>query len=575
MVVATNTVAQRFEDVQAGVPINATIPLYDESEAFVYYGKASLVAVQNVDYTVTLGEDFNTFEVTPTAALIEKIDALISADPTETNYITVRRTLGYTTEATPAGVRNTQFTSDEFDRLAMKLMQLSEAVERTFSLPPSAVGGAVNLQLAGLEPGHVLMANEDGTAFVPGPDASAVADANANAVAAEQSAIEAAASAAAALAKENSMLRWRGAWQAGVAYAPSDIVHAAGSAFVCVVAHTAGTGEDWFTVWNVFAAQGAAGPGTGDMLKSENLSGLTNKAFARNNLELNALASATLTGTKNATTVLHGDDAYRPLLASYLVTLTASGTWNKPAGYADNALVIIEMWGGGGGGGHDGGGQYRAGGGGGGGYTRVELPYSSIAASCAYTIGAGGTTGDWGGGNGGNTVFAINGSWTETAYGGGGGAGGAVPSKGGGGGGRYQAGQHGDQGGGGLHNGGSGAAGDARYKAGFDGGGGGGGSGYKPQTGGQNNPVPAEAATRGGCAVEGGGGGGSCGANAGDNGPRTPGLAAGGFGGRGGWGAWGGAAEAGVTPGGGGGANGGGGTAGAGARGEIRIRIIP
>lgn len=432
-----------------------------------------------------------------------------------------------------------------WDRLTMSLQELAGKLKLTMSLPPGSDESLTIEQLV------------------------------AASSAAEAAAIAAANSAASAAAKENSMLRWRGAWQTGVAYAPSDIVHAAGSSYVCLVAHTAGTGEDWLTVWGLFAAQGAAGSGTGDMLKSENLSGLTNKAFARNNLELNALASATLTGTKNANTVLHGDDAYRPLLASYSTTLTASGTWNKPAGYAGSALVIIEMWGGGGGGGHDGGGSYRAGGGGGGGYTRVELPYSSIAASCAYTIGAGGTTGIWGGGNGGNTVFAIDGSWTETAYGGGGGAGGASLPMGGGGGGRYEAGQHGDQGGGGLHNGGSGAAGDARYKAGFDGGGGGGGSGYKPQSGGANNPVPAVAATRGGCAVEGGGGGGSCGANAGDNGPRTPGWSAGGFGGRGGWGAWGGAAEAGVIPGGGGGANGGGGIAGAGARGEIRIRIIP
>lgn len=392
-------------------------------------------------------------------------------------------------------------------------------------------------------------------------------------------ALAAQASEQAAQDAENSLLEWAGAWATATPYKPSDIVFegTSGSSYVCVVAHTSGTFSTDLAAnrWALFAQRGSTGSGAGDMNNSDNLSGLTNKAVARSNLELNALASAALTGTKNATTVLHGDDAYRPLLASYLVTLTASGTWNKPAGYADNALVIIEMWGGGGGGGHDGGGSYRAGGGGGGGYARVELPYVSVAASCAYTIGAGGTTGVWGGGNGGNTVFAINGGWTETAYGGGGGAGGAVPSKGGGGGGRYEAGQHGDQGGGGLHNGGSGAAGDARYKAGFDGGGGGGGSGYKPQTGGSNNPVPAEAATRGGCAVEGGGGGGSCGANAGDNGPRTPGWAAGGFGGRGGWGAWGGAAEAGVTPGGGGGANGGGGIAGAGARGEIRIRIIP
>lgn len=150
-----------------------------------------------------------------------------------------------------------------WDRLTMSLQELAGKLKLTMSLPPGSDESLTIEQL--------LAASS----------------------AAEAAAIAAANSAASAAAKENSMLRWRGAWQTGVAYAPSDIVHATGSSYVCLVAHTAGTGEDWLTVWGLFAAQGAAGAGTGDMLKSENLSGLTDVSMARANLGLPQLLCQT------------------------------------------------------------------------------------------------------------------------------------------------------------------------------------------------------------------------------------------------------------------------------------------
>jgi hypothetical protein len=133
------------------------------------------------------------------------------------------------------------------------------------------------------------------------------ADALAAAAAAEASAVAAAASAASALAKENSMLRWRGTWVTATAYAPSDIVFNSGSSYICVVAHTSGTfGTDLgANRWALFAQQGAAGAGTGDMLKSENLSGLANVATARANLGAQ-LADAKLTALA-APTYIRGD----------------------------------------------------------------------------------------------------------------------------------------------------------------------------------------------------------------------------------------------------------------------------
>lgn len=193
MVVSVETVAKRYEDVAAGVPISVTIPAYEASDIYVYYGSASLLAVQVTDYTVELGGDFETFTITPTASLIAKIDALIAADPTEENYITVRRALDYKTDATPDGVRYTPFTSREFDRNAMRDAQLAEKLARALVLSPNFVGDEPLLELQSVEPGRALTVNDAGTAIIPGPNAADIADAQANAE------IAAAAAAAAAL----------------------------------------------------------------------------------------------------------------------------------------------------------------------------------------------------------------------------------------------------------------------------------------------------------------------------------------------------------------------------------------
>lgn len=134
MVVATEIVARRYEDVSADTPISVDIPAYLASDIYVYYGKASLHATPAVDFTVSLADDFDTFTITPTASLIAKMQALMAGDPSETNSITVRRRLPYTTEATPAGVRYTPFTSREFDRNSMRDMQLRDQGARAVRL---------------------------------------------------------------------------------------------------------------------------------------------------------------------------------------------------------------------------------------------------------------------------------------------------------------------------------------------------------------------------------------------------------------------------------------------------------
>jgi hypothetical protein len=202
---------------------------------------------------------------------------------------------------------------------------------------------------------------------------------------------------------------------------------------------------------------------------------------------------------------------------------TASGTWTKPGGLDDDAMVFVELWAAGGGGAS----TNAGGGGGGGGWIGAWFRAGALPASVSVTIGAGGGVG----GNGGNTTFGS----LLTAFGGLG----ATATNG--------------------ARGGSAAAG-GRFGAGAEqtdtalngndatteNGGGGGG------------PGPGAGPGRdGGNALRGGGGGGGRGAGGGlGNGGTSV------FGGNGGAGN-----SAGSAPGGGGGRNA------AGARGEARVWI--
>jgi hypothetical protein len=196
-------------------------------------------------------------------------------------------------------------------------------------------------------------------------------------------------------------------------------------------------------------------------------------------------------------------------------TFTASGTWIKPAGIADNSLVLVECWGGGGGGA---GSSSFKGGGGGGAYVWRWLQADQVGATEPVQVGAGGAATGNPGGTGGTSSFGAH----VVAYGGGGGWGSGIAGQGGPGGGGGWAGAGGagadglagasgpvhtimfGGGGGGL---GSSAPGSGQ-KAGYGGGGGGGsgaGSAGGTSTFGGNGGGAGEA----GAARGGGGGGGA------------------------------------------------------------------
>lgn len=156
---------------------------------------------------------------------------------------------------------------------------------------PSLVGN-MNVELARLWSSVIEIKREvsralrgfDDLSPVDGVDLETVAAAEDYALSAEASATAAAASEAAALAAENSLLEWKNAWLTATAYAPSDLVQQDGNTYVCVEAHTSGTFSTDLAAlkWELFAAKGASGAGTGDVVAANNGSEFNATSFAAN-----------------------------------------------------------------------------------------------------------------------------------------------------------------------------------------------------------------------------------------------------------------------------------------------------
>lgn len=91
---------------------------------------------------------------------------------------------------------------------------------------------------------------------------------------------------------------YRGAWATATEYLKNNIVYESdnGASYIALSNHTSGTFSTDLGAakWGLLALRGSAGTGTGDMLKSENLSGLANNTTARSNLGAQTL-DATLT----------------------------------------------------------------------------------------------------------------------------------------------------------------------------------------------------------------------------------------------------------------------------------------
>lgn len=108
-----------------------------------------------------------------------------------------------------------------------------------------------------------------------------------------------------------SFLNWREAWAVATDYVQNDGVKFAGSSYICLVSHTSvdfaadlAAGK-----WDILAEKGIDGTGTGDMLASNNLSELTNKATARSNLGLDSAAQAAVSDFATSAQGVKADSA--------------------------------------------------------------------------------------------------------------------------------------------------------------------------------------------------------------------------------------------------------------------------
>lgn len=163
------------------------------------------------------------------------------------------------------------------------------------------------------------------------------------------------------------VLVWRGTWVIGAEYAPYNLSINSGTTYLCVTGHTAGASFSTdlaLGYWEVFAARGATGAGTGDLLAANNLSEV-DPATARANIgaaESGSNGSIThLTGIESITAaetpVAGADFIYfmdtsdgaklKKATASSLVGVFASGTrtsFNQtaaPIGWTKDTTVAL------------------------------------------------------------------------------------------------------------------------------------------------------------------------------------------------------------------------------------------
>lgn len=164
------TVARR-DDIIADVPITVPIKLYDADRVFVYYGLARVAAVNGSDYVVTLSsvDDYESFVLTPTAALITKINQLIALYPSEINVIFISRESDLLSDFSDTDAFLRERIRREFDRDLMRIQELRALADRAIKLPAGET--ATDLPSADVRAGMLLGFDEDGNPVVaePGP----------------------------------------------------------------------------------------------------------------------------------------------------------------------------------------------------------------------------------------------------------------------------------------------------------------------------------------------------------------------------------------------------------------------
>jgi hypothetical protein len=128
MAVDNTNVELTFSGIVAATPIDVDIMCYSADHVKVYYGATRVLATPGTHYSVTLSpDDYDSFTVTPTTALVNAVAAIDEDDTSGTIY--VRRALPYTTDFQPSDAFIRERIVREADRTIMRFQQIDLAVD--------------------------------------------------------------------------------------------------------------------------------------------------------------------------------------------------------------------------------------------------------------------------------------------------------------------------------------------------------------------------------------------------------------------------------------------------------------
>lgn len=202
-------------------------------------------------------------------------------------------------------------------QIAANFQALRDALDNTVSRD----GSTPNTMEADLDLNNNSIINADSvecnTVIVNGVDlGTSVVSAQTSATAAATSAADAATSADEASTSASSIQAiaaqipiWQGAWVDATPYEATDAVETDGSSYICTASHTSatatnkpGSGSNWGDYWDLLAAKGSPGAGTGDVIAANAGSEYTGVAGTfRNNVSAMVRAITKRTGLDLAT----------------------------------------------------------------------------------------------------------------------------------------------------------------------------------------------------------------------------------------------------------------------------------
>lgn len=145
MAINTEVTEVQYTNVLANNTIyGVAMPTQQDSDIVVYYGNSkTLVAVQNVDYTVARAVDGSSFDFTPKASLITKIGVA-----NDGNIVFIRRAMDMKNDLTDTNTFLRSKLVAVIDGIFMRLQQINNrmrtAVDHNITISNQAPSGGSN-----------------------------------------------------------------------------------------------------------------------------------------------------------------------------------------------------------------------------------------------------------------------------------------------------------------------------------------------------------------------------------------------------------------------------------------------